>query len=220
MPRSRAPARLATVVVLGAVLSGCTAPGDRPTAAPERQPSVVLQAPSRVEPTVGNGSGITRLPFRAVLRDVTGDVYRVVRTPRSESRLARSPLDVTRTTVTHGAAEVRVTVTLAEVTGIGGTTVDLGLTTPAGRFFLDIDHSGTSRRLVDPSGDATRCTAVRSSAGGDTVRIAVPRSCLGDPDWVSVRVLLSRPTPDGELVENPHNSRSFSAYGTRRLYPL
>jgi hypothetical protein len=51
------------------------------------------------------------------------------------------------------------------------------------------------------------------------MRSTVPRGCLDDPDWVSVRVLLSRSTRTGELVENPHNSRAFSAYGTERLYP-
>jgi hypothetical protein len=53
----------------------------------------------------------------------------------------------------------------------------------------------------------------------DRVDLTVPRGCLAHPAWVTVRVLVSRPTPAGTLFENPHNTRPFSEFGTERLYP-
>ena len=64
---------------------------------------------------------------------------------------------------------------------------------------------------------------IESKLLGDRLRAAflseVPRGCLADPAWVTVRVLVSRPTPAGTLFENPHNTRPFSEFGTARLYP-
>jgi hypothetical protein len=156
-----------------------------------------------------------------VLRDPRGDVYRVVRTPRSQTRLRVPTLDVTRATVSHLRQRVSIVVSLAEASSLAGTDLDLDLRTPAGRYFLTVALPAGPSRFVTPTADGLRCrgagTTVDRAAGA--VRITVPRSCLDDPDWVSVRVLLSRTTRTGELVENPHNSRSFSAYGTERLYP-
>ena len=161
---------------------------------------------------------------RATIVDQAGDVWLLRGTARPV-RVSLPSLDLRRVDVRHGEAAVLVVLRFAGLGRSARPTYDLGLRTAQGRFFVDVALAGgrasrRPQRFVSPSGDAVTCTGFRAATelARHTVSVRVPRRCLGDPAWVSARVLVSEPFRGGVAYENPHNTRPFSEFGTGRLY--
>jgi hypothetical protein len=211
--------------VLLVALGSCTtvAPSARPTPPP---PAPSLQPAPGADDTLVDELGITVRPTRTGLHDPRGDVRLVATDPPATTTVRHASIDLVGLGVVHERDAVRVRLRFADLRPVGRPTVDLGLTTPRGRWFLDLTADGPRvprrpSRFVGPDGTARGCSGFARSVdpARDRVDLTVPRSCLADPAWVTVRVLVSRPTPAGTLFENPHNTRPFSEFGTERLYP-
>ena len=218
---ARTPGVVATLLV-GMVAAACTtgAESDPPAPAP-----VSLVPPPRATDEPADELGIVTQETRTTMGDPAGDVWLLRGTARPV-RVRQPSLDLRRADVRHGHNAVRVQLRFAALRPSARPTYDLGLRTAQGRFFVDVAlvdgrASRPPQRFVSPSGDAVSCPGFRAATDlpGHAVSVRVPRRCLGDPAWVSVRVLVSEPLDGGVAYENPHNSRAFSEFGTRRLYP-
>ena len=196
------------------VLGGCTTAVSPPPPAPS------LVAPPRVEDETGGDSvGIVGRRSFVRIDDVAADVWLVRRHDRAPTLVDLPALDVLRTTVRHSSDAVRLSVTLASEQPMDGV-LDLGLETADGRWFADFPLAGGApTRLVAPTGDPVDCPGSVAVRRLSDLAVTVPRSCLGDPAWVTVLVLLSARVDGGTAYENPHNSRPFAEDGTGRLYP-
>ena len=226
VPGMRAPVRLALLAVLLAALGACTNTGPSAPRPTLTLPTPTLQRAPGADETLVDELGIAVRPARTSLRDPRGDVRLVTTDPPATTVVRDASIDVTGLRVVHGRDAVRVTLRFADLRPVGRPTVDLGLTTPRGRWFLDLTTDGARvprrpSRFVGPDGAGRGCPGFSRSVdlARDVVDLTVPRGCLADPAWVTVRVLVSRPTPAGTLFENPHNTRPFSEFGTARLYP-
>ena len=212
--------RAVATVLIGMVAAACTtgAASDPPAPAP-----VSLVPPPRATDEPGDELGIVTQETRTTMGDPAGDVWLLRGTARPV-RVRLPSLDLRHVGVRHddGAMLVRLRFALRPS---ARPTYDLGLRTAQGRFFVDFGlvdarASRTPQRFVSPSGDAVSCPGFRAATDlpSHAVSVRVPRRCLGDPAWVSVRVLVSEPLDGGVAYENPHNSRAFSEFGTGRLY--
>ncbi len=206
-------------VLLALALAGCTttASSDR-----ETPPSPTPTPQARVTEEA-DGLGIVIRPSRVVLRDGPGDVWRLLPLPAGRDD---APIDVRRAVVVHGADAVRVRLDLVDLRATGRQLYDVGLTTARGRGYVVVasepdDRAGRLLGLVDAQGGTVGCPALTWDLDydADTVEVRVPRSCLGDPEWVSVRVLVSLRIAGRAYAENPHNHRAFSEFSTERLFP-
>ena len=213
--------RVVAAFLVGLLAAGCTAEGDPPAPAPA---SVSLVPPPQATDEPGDELGIVSRDTRTTIEDPVGDVWLVRGTARPV-RVRLPSLDVRRVDVRHGDTAVLVGLRFADLRRSARPTYDLGLRTDQGRFFVDVglvDGRAAHRplRFVSPSGDAVTCPGFRAAAelARHAVSVRVPRQCLGDPAWVSARVLVSEPLEGGVAYENPHNSRPFSEFGTGRLY--
>jgi hypothetical protein len=217
--------RLALLLVLLVALGACTT-----TAPSATRPTLTPTSSLQPEPGEDDGPvdelGIAVRPVRTELRDPRGDVRLVATDPPATTTVAGASIDLVGLRVVHGRDAVHVRLRFADLRPLGRSTVDLGLTTPRGRWFLDLTADGSRvprrpSRFVGPDGAGRACPGFARSVdlARDRVELTVPRGCLADPPWVTVRVLVSRPTPAGTLFENPHNTRPFSEFGTERLYP-
>jgi hypothetical protein len=123
--------------------------------------------------------------------DATGDVRRLGIDDSAEGRPARgsTAADLTRLRVVHGADRVVVTLSVRDLQpGPKGVFVEY-LTDEPGRFkaeLIRLDDYETLR--LTHGGEPVDCADLRErrDTRGDSVRISVPRSCLGDPDTVRV----------------------------------
>jgi hypothetical protein len=220
--------RLVLLPVLLLALGSCTTAGGRPSAPRPTltSPTPSLQRAPGAGETLVDELGIPVRPTRTSARDPRGDVRLVTADPPATTVVRGASIDLVGLRVAHGRDAVHVRLLFADLRPEGRPTVDLGLTTPRGRWFLDLTLDGLQAprrptRFVGPDGAGRSCPAFARSvdAARDLVDLTVPRGCLADPDWVTVRVLVSRRTARGTLFENPHNTRPFSEFGTRRLYP-
>jgi hypothetical protein len=215
--------RAVAAVLVGMLAAACTtgAQSDPPAPAPA---SVSLVPPPQATDEPGDELGIVTQETRATITDPVGDVWLLRGTARPV-RVRLPSLDLRRVDVRHGDSTVLVRLRSTALRPSARPTYDLGLRTAQGRFFVDlglVDGRASRRpqRFVSPSGDAVSCPGLRAATDltRHTVSVRVPRRCLGDPAWVSVRVLVSAPLGGGVAYENPHNSRPFSEFGTGRLY--
>ena len=215
--------RVVATVLVGMLAAACTAgaESDPPAPAPA---SVSLVPPPQATDEPGDELGIVTRETRTTIEDPAGDVWLLRGTARPV-RVRLPSLDLRRVDVRHGDRAVLVRLRFTALRRSARPTYDLGLRTAQGRFFVDVGRvagraSRRPQRFVSPSGDAVTCPAFRAATdlARHAVSVRVPRRCLGDPAWVSVRVLVSEPLGGGVAYENPHNSRPFSEFGTGRLY--
>jgi hypothetical protein len=213
--------RVVAAVLVGMLAGACTTgpESDPPAPAP-----VSLVPPPRATDEPGDELGIVTQATRTTIEDPAGDVWLLRGTARPV-RVRLPSLDLRRVDVRHGVSAVLVRLRFTALRPSARPTYDLGLRTARGRFFADlglVDGRASRRpqRFVSPSGDAVSCPGFRTATdlARHAVSVRVPRRCLRDPAWVSVRVLVSAPLGGGVAYENPHNSRPFSEFGTGRLY--
>jgi hypothetical protein len=213
--------RVVATVLVGMVAAACTTGAESGPPAPA---PVSLVPPPRATDEPGDELGIVTQETGTTMGDPAGDVWLLRGTARPV-RVRLPSLDLRRVGVRHGDSAVLVRLRFAALRPSARPTYDLGLRTAQGRFFVDVGladarASRPPQRFVSPSGDAVSCPGFRAATDlpGRAVSVRVPRRCLGDPAWVSVRVLVSQPLDGGVAYENPHNSRPFSEFGTGRLY--
>jgi hypothetical protein len=112
--------------------------------------------------------------------------------------------DITRLSVRHLARTLVLTIGVRDLRPGDSTSVAGRLTTPRASYFLIAGRApGTYTQMlmqVRGKGD-TSCTGMATSfdASADVVRVEIPRTCLGAPDWVRAGVLLSDET--GSVLE-------------------
>jgi hypothetical protein len=123
--------------------------------------------------------------------DAAGDVRRLGVDDSAEGRPAPSSTaaDLTRLRVVHGAQRVVVTLGVSDLQpGPKGVFVEY-LTHEPGRFKVELIRLDDYETLrLTHAGEPVECSGLRErrDTRADSVRISVPRSCLGDPDTVRV----------------------------------
>lgn len=135
-------------------------------------------------------------------RDATRDVLRLSMTEDVEDGRpdpADASADIRRIAVRHTGSQVRIDLGYRDLRG-GDSMLAASLVTPGGRYELTAMRSPDLRMLmlmpVDADGSASgsseeeytdcRGKRIRYDAKKDTITVAIPRSCLGDPEWVRV----------------------------------
>jgi len=131
--------------------------------------------------------------------DAAGDVTQVVETPSAmtiETVPEQANGDITQVTVDHRRTKVIFEVrTRSRLTGPFAAGVQIR--TPGRRFallWMRMPGMGGAELMDFGSKDlTTRCRGLkqRLTSGKTTIRLTVPRSCLGDPRWLRVGVNLS-----------------------------
>jgi len=217
--------RVGAAALVSLLAAGCTTGAESDPPAPAPAPaSVSLVPPPQATDEPGDELGIVTRDSRTMIRDPAADVWLLRGTARPV-RVRLPSLDLRRVDVRHLDSAVLVRLRFTALRRSDRPMYDLGLRTAQGRFFVDVGlvegrAARRPQRFVSPSGDAVSCPGFRAAAdlARHTVSVRVPRPCLGDPAWVSARVLVSEPLEGGVAYENPHNSRPFSEFGTGRLY--
>lgn len=169
-------------------------------------------------------------PTRVVLRDGTGDVWKVnMRTSRWTFVGDRPAADVKRTVVSHRPHAVVVRQRYDDLRRIGTQRYWTGIVTRRGDFFLEVTSRNGSRAgrhtLYDGvAGDKRACRRLSHDIdyAADVVRVRVPRSCLDRPKWVRVNIgnlLVTGEKPNRKFyADNPHNADPYSNVATRRIF--
>lgn len=185
--------------------------------------ALVVATPSG--PVLGSES-----PSRVVLRDGTGDVWKVnVRTSAWRKVGELPAADVTRAVVRHRSDTVVVRVRFVDLRRTGRQTYWTGIETPRDTFYTELvsrrgARAGQLTLFDGPAGARLPCAqlAHRIDYAADLVAVRVPRSCLGTPRWVTanignILVLGARPHRR-HYADNPHDDGPYVNQGTRRLY--
>lgn len=156
-----------------------------------------------------------------VLADGTGDVWAM---PTGSDTTSAAPDhrdgDIVRALVAHRHGAVVVRLTFAAVGG-GRQRDELEIRTPDGRYFANVTvnpgRPGT-HQLWNRQGNRQPCGGMTHEATGTTVGVRIPRSCLGDPRWVTVAETTFT-TADGHLyLDTPLGHDPRPTHATTRLY--
>ena len=169
-------------------------------------------------------------PSRVVVRDGTGDVWKVnLRTSHWTLAGDRPTADVRRAVVRHRSGAVVVRTRFENLRRVGVQSHAAGLTTDDGDFFVEVTsrpgkRSGRRALYDGPGGERIECAGMshRIDYAAETVKVRVPRSCLRDPRWVRANLgnrLVVGERPDRRhYADNPHDDGAYSNVGTRRVY--
>ena len=141
-----------------------------------------------------------------VRRDAPGDLSRV----GEDSDLfvplpGRHYPDVTRVRFAHRAGQLVVRASFIDLAPAGHFLFGgVQTRTPDGRrFFTVMATKGSRDGFLFKDTDRPCPVDIRSDYADDVMRVAVPRSCLGDPRWVQVRFGASVLQRDGdEIIDN------------------
>jgi hypothetical protein len=168
------------------------------------------------------------VPSRVVLRDGTGDVWKVNPHTSAWTLVGDLPAaDVRRVVVSHRDRSVMLHVRFENLRRIGVQTYWAGVATPGGDFYVEVTSRPGTRAgrhvLYDgPAGTGIGCARLshRIDFTTDTVTVRVPRRCLGGPSWVKVNTgnTLVVGDPARHYADNPHNRQPYANVGTRRIY--
>lgn len=169
-------------------------------------------------------------PSRIVLRDGTGDVWKVnMRTSHWTPVGDRPAADVLRAVVQHRTRSVVVRARYENLRRIGVQNYWVGIKTPEDDFFTEVkarpgNRAGRHALYDGVAGERLDCAGFthRIDYATDTVTVRVPRSCLDGPRWVradigNLLVVGDRPHRRG-YADNPHDDGPYSNVGTKRIY--
>lgn len=222
--------RKTKVVALGMVAGLClsTAPGAIAGAATEAAGTATDTATD----TAYAVSTADARAWRVTLSDGTEDVWRV--NPRTDvwRPVAGTvpSVDVVGADLRHARRRVKARVQFADLVRQQGRVsvwagIDVGPEFRYARVRLTpSNRAGRARLFQEPGVHPMRCAGLRYrvSYRNDVVRVSVPRSCLGRPDWVRVNVTVESEVRTGRglryLVDNPHSAEGYDNRGSRRLY--
>ena len=177
-----------------------------------------------VPPAAGTEGG-TVLPSRVALTDGTADVWVIGPGEDDWNPFGAKPtVDVTRGVLKHGRDAVRATVRLQDLQRRGLQSVVLRIGSPnpfrrADVWFGPDDRDGFVE-LRNRDYQLKACPGLGHSVdyAEDRVTVRVPRRCLGDPDWVRLKVAAFLFREWTTLSDNPHNAGPVPRY-TEQLYP-
>ena len=138
---------------------------------------------------------------RAVTHDATEDVVSVGIDPSlvlGEEEPVAAPAnqsaDITRTVVDHTAGRVLVSVSVRDLRNTFGETVVLRVRTPQRTRTVLVDRRGKHAfSMLFGGRNAPTCGGLSATADSQTDKIlmTVPTSCIDDPRWVQVAVLVA-----------------------------
>jgi hypothetical protein len=137
-----------------------------------------------------------------VQRDRRGDLSRIlwdsdVAVPVPARRYA----DVVRTSYAHRRTQVVVRARFVDLAPAGTLFAGVETRTPLGRrVFTVIATRGSRDGLLFQAKKQDCEVGIRIDYAGDRLRVAVPRSCLGDPAWVRFRFGASVLQRDGDEI--------------------
>lgn len=173
-------------------------------------------------------------PHRALLRDPVGDVRYVA--PDADydwgQVVDRPAADVVAARVRYGPSALFVRMRFVNLRRIGSQTYQVMVKTPATRdqnyyFHVDVNSkkwSGTHRAYHFNDGPF-HCAGMRHALHfyKNVVRVAIPDSCLAEPQWVRVELNNSLSTKASvenwlEWRDNPFNRLPWADTTTGRLY--
>jgi hypothetical protein len=140
-----------------------------------------------------------------VQHDRRGDLSRIlwdsdVAVPAPGRRYA----DVVRTSYAHRRTDVVVRASFVELAPAGTLFGGVETRTSQGRRVFTVMATRGSRDGFLFQGRKQKCrVGIRIDYAGNDLRVAVPRTCLGDPSWVQVRFGASVLRRDGdEIIDN------------------
>lgn len=125
--------------------------------------------------------------------------------------------DVVRTRFDHRDDRVVVRASFVELARAGTLFAGVETRTPSGRETFTVMATGRDRAGFLFQERKHACpVGIRIDYAADHLRVAVPRSCLGDPDWVQLRFGASVMQRDGdEIIDNSGAPR----FGNRSPHP-
>jgi hypothetical protein len=172
----------------------------------------------------------TQFTTSVVLTDRSGDVWL-----DDDANVSFPPADVRRAVVRHATYAVRIRFRFVDLRRLGYQGFEATIETPIQAFAVAQVRSEPGLRsgrhgflVGDLSNDpATGCPGMshRINYATEVVRMRIPRSCLGRPNWVRVALYNSmttttadQPRPDDVYVDNPHDNQGFNGGSTERLF--
>jgi hypothetical protein len=151
-------------------------------------------------------------PTRVALADGTGDVWVIGPGEDDWDPFGeRATIDTVAGTARHRAHAVTASLAFLDLRRVQSKDFDVRMRTGAGTYraivSTDAEHPDGRHRLIDRSESRVACPGLAHEVdyAADTVRIRVPRSCLGSPPWVRVALSAYLFRIWDTLSDNPHN---------------
>lgn len=151
-------------------------------------------------------------PTRVALADGTGDVWVIGPGEDDWDPFGeRATIDTVGGTVRHRAHAVTASLAFLDLRRVQSKDFDVRMRTGAGTYraivSTDAEHPFGRHRLIDRSESRVACPGLTHDIdyAADTVRVRVPRSCLGSPPWVRVALSAYLFRIWDALSDNPHN---------------
>ncbi len=178
---------------------------------PRLAASVTAAACLLVTAAPATAQEFVRLDQRGDLAKVGEDSTVVVPLP------GRRYADVTRVRFAHRATRVVVRSTFVELNPTGTLFGGIDVRTPRSRrFFTVMATEGARGGFLFKDNQHPCRVGIRISYAEELMRVAIPRTCLGDPAWVRVRYGASVLQGDGdEIIDNAGAPR----FGGRSPFP-
>jgi hypothetical protein len=189
--------------------------------------TLALAAAGTLATTADRAVAVEDLPSRVILQDGTGDVWTISGDSEEFTKTTFASADVTRAVVRHGHSAVRIRMRFADLRRVGYQAYDATVFTPRRGDYLVTVGSGPGARRGTHQWKAgeSRCRGLTHTIDYDSnlVTMRIPRSCLGRPRWVKVRLENFTSIGDDEssatfYADNPHNHEESPFTYTRRLY--
>jgi hypothetical protein len=180
----------------------------------------VLTAAVMIAGAVPHAAAGSPKPSRAVLQDGAGDVWASLPSP-----LAFVPAppghgrstDFTRVLIRHRHRALGIHMKFVDLQPRGDQTVVIGLETP---WLYMAMVRASSRGRDEPHGLFNLVTEIDCPGftyeidyAADRISVRIPRSCIGEPEWVTVQMrsgLTGHPTAP-PYNDNPHNDQALGA---------
>ena len=185
-----AVAALATTTLLTATAAATAPPG---------------AAPSTPRPLARDATSVA-------LTDGTGDVWVIGPGEDDWDPFGeRATIDTVAGTARHRARAVTASLTFLDLRRVQSKDFDVRVRTGAGTYraivSTDAEHPEGRHRLIDRSESRVACPGLTHEVdyGADTVRVRVPRTCLGSPPWVRVALSAYLFRIWDTLSDNPHD---------------
>lgn len=149
-----------------------------------------------------------------VSRDPAGDlVDQETDDPAPEVKIG----DITKVTTKHGARVLTLTTTFVERTD---GSVAWRVVTPKRNFFIDMVMFGFPERYVTPTlqdrgGKRIKCRNLRRvelPKRSRSIKVRVPRKCLGNPRWVRTGSIASAVIDGIQYADDAHRDTSISQF--------
>lgn len=167
-------------------------------------------------------------PSRAVLRDTRGDVWFWNDSPGGATLVGKKPtVDVIRAVAAHRPRAVTSLIRVVDLRRVGRfQEFETRIQTRTSSFAVWVQATKSNRAgrhvlFSFDTGERVRCPGLTHDIdyAANRVTVAVPRTCIGTPNWVRLRFQNSLAKDGGAYFDNPHNDKAWAGTGsTVRLY--